>query len=278
MKHNYYFMSGLPRAGGTLLKSILNQNPDIYTQPASSVLEMMYSTEQFFLTSEHHLAYPKPKSEYKLISSVINNYYFDIETPIIIDHNRAWVNNIERIKTYITPNPKIICPVRDVLEILTSFITMIHRNKDEVSFIDHDLIKGGFTVDDDNRCQYLMGNDGIVGQALWAQSQAFLRKENKHLLFVEYNDVVNSPDETMKRIYDFLEIDYYQHDFNNVENNHRENEKPWNLKDMHHVRKEVKKISKKSEDVLSSRILNRYKQLEYWKYPDSIYLRNGINK
>ena len=190
---------------------------------------------------------------------------------MIIDHNRAWPNNIERIKAYITPNPKIICPVRDVLEVLTSFITMIHRNSDEVSFVDDYLIEKGFTVDDDNRCQYLMGDDGIVDQALWAQSQAFLRNDTKNLLMVEYDDIVDQPDETMRRIYDFLEVDYYKHDFNNVINTHRESEKQWNLKDMHHVRKQVKRTSKRPEDVLSPRILNKYKKLEYWKYPDSPY-------
>ena len=84
---------------------------------------------------------------------------------------------------------------------------MIHRNSDEVSFVDEHLIERGFTVDDDNRCQYLMSDDGIVEQALWAQSQAFIRNETKHLLMVEYNDIVNTPQETMDRIYNFLEID-----------------------------------------------------------------------
>ena len=40
---------------------------------------------------------------------------------------------------------------------------------------------------------------------------------------------------------------------------------------MHHVRKQVKRVSKRPEDVLSPRILNKYKKLEYWKYPDSPY-------
>ena len=77
----------------------------------------------------------------------------------------------------------------------------------------------------------------------------------------------------MRRIYNFLEMDYYQHDFNNVENDHRENEQRWQLKDMHHVRRQVKKISKDPKDVLSPRILNKYKNLEYWKYPDRSSLK-----
>ena len=45
---------------------------------------------------------------------------------------------------------------------------------------------------------------------------------------------------------------------------------------MHYVRSKVKKTSKKPEEVLSSFILNKYKKLEYWKYPDSPYLiENG---
>ena len=125
-------MAGLPRSGSTLLKSILDQNPNIHANPVSPVMELMYHTEEYLKKSEQYLGYPKPQNAYKIISSFIENYYYEREEDIIIDHCRAWPNNIERIKTYITPNPKIICPVRDIAEILTSFITMVHRNDDQV--------------------------------------------------------------------------------------------------------------------------------------------------
>jgi len=273
----YHFMAGLPRSGSTLLKSILDQNPNLHTNPVSPVMELMYHTEEYFKKSEQYLAYEKPKNAHKIIKSYIENYYYEREEDIIIDHCRSWPNNIERIKTYITPNPKIICPVRDVLEILTSFIDMIHRNSDQTSFIDEHLMEKGFTVDDDNRCKYLMGDDGIVEQSLWSLSQAFIKNDTKHLLLVEYNDLVNTPEETFKRIYEFLELDYYSHDFMSIENTHREKEDQWSLKDMHHVRQKLQKTSKNPEEVLSSDILNKYSKLEYWKYPDSQYLKNGIN-
>ena len=272
MNKTYYFMAGLPRSGSTLLKSIIDQNPNIHANPVSPVMELMYWNDHYFTDSEQYLGYPKPKSAHKVISSIIDNYYFDTEEPIVIDHCRAWSNNIERIKTYITPNPKIICPVRNVLEVLTSFITMVHRNSEQVSFIDQHLIEKGLEITDDNRCDYLMGKEGIVEQALWAQSQAFIRGDDKkHLLMVEYDDLVNCSDDTMRRIYEFLELDDYKHDFKNVENKHREIDDQWYLKDMHYVRKEVKKKSKKPEDVLSSYILNKYSNLEYWKYSNHRY-------
>ena len=273
---NYYFMAGLPRSGSTLLKSILEQNPNVHASPISPVMELMYWTEDYFKRSEQYQAYPKPNIAHNIIKGMMDQFYTDVNKPIIIDHCRAWPNNIERIKTYLTPNPKIICPVRDVADILSSFITMIHRNKDQISFIDKHLIDHGIPVNDDTRCEHLMSDVGIVEQSLWAQYQAFVKNDTKYMLFVEYEDLIYKQEETMRKIYDFLEVDPYSHDFNNVHNNHREMDtEVWNLKDMHYVRKEVKKISKKPEDVLSPYILNKYRKLEYWKYPDSLYLKNG---
>ena len=271
MNKKYYFMAGLPRSGSTLLKSILNQNPELHTEPVSPVMELMYWNDFYFTDSEQYLGYPKPKSAHKIVSSNIEDYYFDIEKPIIIDHCRAWSNNIERLKTYITPNPKIICPVRNITEILTSFITMIRRNSDQVSFIDQYLIDKGLPITDDNRCEYLMSKDGIVEQALWAQSQAFIRGDQKYLLMVEYDDLIQKPNEVMKKIYEFLEIDFYSHNFEKIENTHREIDDQWYLKDMHHVRSKLEKKSSNPKNILSCNILNKYNNLEYWKYSNHEY-------
>ena len=126
MHKTYFFESGLPRSGSTLLSAILNQNPDLHCGAISPVLEVMYYTEQYFEGSEQALAYPKPDQHHKIISSVIDNYYSDRNEKYVIDKCRAWTNNVDRIKKYITKTPKILCPVRDVLEILASFIEMIH--------------------------------------------------------------------------------------------------------------------------------------------------------
>jgi len=273
MNHTYHFMAGLPRSGSTLLKSILNQNSNLFASPISPVMELMYWNEDYFKRSEQYQAYPKPKSAYKIISGMMSNFYFDIEQPIVIDHCRAWPNNIQRIKTYITPDPKIICPVRNITEILTSFISLIERNKGDQSFIDKHLMDSGIEINNDNRCEHLMSDSGIVGQSLWAQYQAFVKRDTRHMLFIEYDDLISDPNETMKRIYDFLELDNYQHDFNHIQNHHRELDKEvYALEDMHFVRKEFLKISKKPEDVLSDYILNKYSQQEYWKYSDHRYL------
>ena len=87
-------MAGLPRSGSTLLKSILFQNPLIYTAPISPVMELMYINNLFFKTNEKYQVYPSPKSAYNLINNIPDNYYSNIERPIVIDHSRTWPSNI----------------------------------------------------------------------------------------------------------------------------------------------------------------------------------------
>ena len=70
------FMAGLPRSGSTLLKSLIDLHPNIHTEPVSSVMELMYHTEQY-LQSEQYLGYPKPQNAHKIISSFIENQYYE---------------------------------------------------------------------------------------------------------------------------------------------------------------------------------------------------------
>jgi len=75
----------------------------------------------------------------------------------------------------------------------------------------------------------------------------------------------------MNKIYEFLEVDTYLHNFEHIDNTHRETEYQWKLKDMHSVRRKLSKKSKRPEDVLSQEVLNKYKNLEYWKYSNHRY-------
>lgn len=266
MHKTYFFESGLPRSGSTLLSAILNQNPDLHCGAISPVLEIMYYTEQYFEGSEQALAYPKPQQHHKIISSAIENYYGDREEKYIVDKCRAWTNNVDRIQKYITKTPKILCPVRDVLEILASFIQMVHRNPNQVSFIDKALLEQGYELTDDNRCDYLMCPVGIVDQSLYAFGEGIKKGCEKYMHIIEYNDLVNRPEETMRKVYQFLEIPEYKHDFGNVSHKYRERDNEiYGLSDMHEVRKQVKRTSKRPEEVLSDYVLNKYSGMEFWR-------------
>ena len=280
MQYSYYFLSGLPRSGSTLLRSILNQNPELYSGPISPSVELLYYTDKYFQTSEMLLASPNPQGCYDVLSNIMDNFYRNIMEregkSKIIEFNRAIPNNIERFRTYIKEDVKIVCPVRSIPEILASFISLIHRNIDKVSFVDQYLIDNKIEVNDDNRCDYLMSDYGIVGQALFAMSRPFIRGEEGLLKIVEYENLINDTNKIMEEIYDFWGLERYQHEYTNLENKYPENDIfQYNLDGMHTVAKTIKKRSKPPEEVLSTSIIEKYSGMEYWR-PDcsnDYYLR-----
>jgi sulfotransferase len=271
LKKTCYFMAGLPRSGSTLLSSILNQNPKFYSGPSSPVLPLVYTVENSLQNDELFCGYPKPDQAYLIISNIIQQFYSDVEKPVIIDKNRAWTARVAHIEHYITKKAKIICPVRDIEEILTSMITMIRRNpykegNPRINFIDEQLVKLNIPLNDDNRCEYIAGPQGILGQSLNAIIEGFQQGHNDRFHFVEYRDLVNKPKETILKIYNFLEEEPYEHTFDNLSNENRENDmKTYGIDDMHEVRSELKSISSDPLKVLSPYVLNKCKGMDIWR-------------
>jgi len=258
-------MSGLPRCGSTLLTALLNQNPSIHASTNSPVLDTIHYSEEYLLyNSEQYKAHPKPQSAHKVLASIAPNYYFDIKEPIIVDKSRGWVNQIQHITDYITDSPKIICPVRNIYDILTSFLYLIHKNR-RVSFIDEGLKRNNLEITNDNRCDYMMSPQGIVGMSYHALSEAYRKGHQDKILLVDYDDLVRSPQQQLNRIYDFLGEERYTHSFENVSPKFDENDDVYKLDNMHTVRGKVEKIYHDSEKYLSAYILDKYKKMEFWK-------------
>jgi len=273
-------MAGLPRSGSTMLSSILNQNPRFYSGPSSPVLGAMFAVEQNFMGNELYHGYPKPDQVREIIGSVPHHFYSDVNKPVVFDKNRAWTARVPYIEGYIGQQAKILVPVRRVDEILTSILTMVHRNpfqegQERVNFVDEQLIKTNTPINDYNRCMYLLNDGGIVYESLNAIMMGFQQNVRDKMHFVDYNDLVDNPKKTMEDIYDFLGEDYYDHDFDSLSNIHREDDlNTYGLGDMHEVRSKVEKTSPSPSSVLPEEILDLYEQnkrrLEFWGTPDII--------
>lgn len=273
MSKQYFFMAGLPRSGSTLLSSILNQNPQIHSGPSSPVVPTMLVLENSIANDELFRAYPKVPQAAKIIASVMDNYYSDVEKRVIIDKNRSWVNRLHYIPGYFGVEAKVLCPVRNIDEILTSFITMGRRTpitaEGKINFIDEMLIKNNVLLTDDNRCEFLASPNGILGQSYFGLRQALMEGKQKSLHFIEYDDLMNNPEDTMRKIYEFLGLEYYEHDFSKIENKHKElDAEVYGLSDMHDVRGSLSKTSADPRDILSEKTLERCVGLEFWRNLD----------
>jgi sulfotransferase len=200
------------------------------------------------------------------LSSFMDNYYKDVKKPIVIEREKVWgtPDNLALIKNFITPTPKIIFTVRDVLEILASFIRMdaeyLKRDANNAN-----LFVSNYRSEQDVLCEFLMSTNGIIDKPLLSLASAFY-PENKGIFhIVEYNDLVLKPEETMAKIYDFLEIPNYEHNFNKIEKAEQENDEALGLpKDLHEVRKSLSQSST-SLDVLSDYIRHKYSNMEFWR-------------
>ena len=270
MKKKYYFMAGLPRSGSTMLSAILNQNPRFYSGPSSPVVPTMLAIEQSLTQDELFNAFPKMDFARDLIKSVLDQYYSDTDKPVIFEKNRSWVNRMEYIQGYFgIENAKVLYPVRDISEILASFISMIKRNptivNGRLNFIDQALVQQGIPLTDENRCKAL-ANGGILGQSYEGLKKALAEGYHNNIHFIEYKELVNDPRGTMKKVYEFLGEPYYHHDFKNLKNIHQEDDaRIYGFNDMHDVRPVVKSTAESPEDILPMSIIEASRGSEFWR-------------
>jgi sulfotransferase len=271
----FYFMAGLPRSGSSALSAILNQNPRFYSGPSSPVLSTMFAVENHLQNDELFFGYPKPAQADLIISSLIHQFYSDVDKPVVFDKNRAWTARVPYIEGYIRQQAKILVPVRSIDEILTSMIMMIRRNPYQegmprINFIDEQLVKQNIPINDTNRCEFIAGPQGILGQSLNAIMEAFKQEFQDRLYFIEYQDLVKKPEKTMKGIYEFLGEKYYEHDFNSLENQNRERDIiTYGLSDMHEVRPELKSTAPDPKDILPEEIITKCEGTEFWRQTKS---------
>jgi len=275
MNKTYHFLAGLPRSGNTLLSAILNQNPDIYSTPLSPLPSLMWdfantcnTAEQVIRNTENQI-----KSEI-FLSSFMDNYYKEVEKPVVIDREKAWGTpaNLSIIKQYVTPTPKIIFTVRDILEIIASFIKM-DANYLKNGAYNSNYYMANYRSEKDLVAEFLMEPNGDIGKGLLSLASAFYPENKGMFHIVEYNNLVFNPEETMAGIYDFLEMPHYQHNFNKIQKVEKDNDEVLGLpKDLHDIRKSLSNSST-SIDILSDYIKHKYSNMEFWRDGSTMKIR-----
>jgi len=266
----YFFLSGLPRSGISLLGAILNQNPDIYVSPTSCVLELMYLFDRAMHTNIFYNAFPKEEFAKKTITRICNDWYSDIDSPIIIDKDRGWPMWLGAAEM-ITKDIKIICPVRSILDIISSFI-LLNRKSSETENYDmgQSLREYGTRFIDNKYCDELMGIEqpGNIGAPLNGLAQLFIGNPELFqniIHLVEYEDLISDTKNIVNKIYDFLQIPNYEHDYDNIKNDIRENDNIHGMPTLHEVRPTISKSKNNPLEVLDKNIIKKYSGLEFWR-------------
>ena len=119
----YYFISGLPRSGSTLLSAILRQNTEFYADISSPLEVLTGCTIDIITGAECNLDFTVNQRK-NLLYGIFDGYYQHIEKPVILDTSRSWPKKTNLLKE-LFPYTKILCPVRDVVSILNSFEVLL---------------------------------------------------------------------------------------------------------------------------------------------------------
>jgi hypothetical protein len=256
----------LPRSGNTLLSSILNQHPKIYSSPLSPLRTYLGFLNNEFLYHEANIICDNSDRTTRLINELFPTYYKDIEKPIIFDRNKSWgtPGNLNLIKQCLNEKPKIVFTVRPIIEILTSFTLMFK----DYPVIDEMMKSSNWDYnyslsENDNKCDFLMREGGDFDRLMLTFNEIKNIDNSDIFYIVRYDDLVLNPKKTLEGIYDFISLEHFEHDFNNIERLETYyDDRVGAPSYTHKVKKTLQKTDIKPEQALSDYILSKYSKID----------------
>lgn len=257
----FHYLCGLPRAGNTLFASLMNQNPKVAVTANSMVCDI-FCGSALLKNTDIYANYPDEKSLDNVTNNTLQIYYSHWKANHIIDR-ATWglPMNLEVLKRHAPNDIKIIVLVRDIKEVLASFIKFSYSNK--INYI----AKNAKTLEE--RCDYVMKNGGELHK--WIQAVYNLTRPNnrEYIHLIEYDDLVSNPKDTIKDVYEYLNIEPYKHKFTNMSqlNNNDISYHDGVLGGKLHTIKEDK-VEKSNYDMykyLPEDIDQRYKLDKFWR-------------
>ena len=198
----------MPRSGNTLFSTVMSQNPKIAATANSITLEVM---KDLFLLKQTDVFqnFPDHKSLNNVLDSVYESYYKDWPQRIIIPREPVMTKgNLELIKKHLKKPFKCIVLLRDLMDVLASYMRWYTENPD--SFVNKFNLKN-----DDEKLGMIMNNTGAIAKDLEAIKNSYNYPGLCH--YVKYDDMVTQPEQEFRKIYQFLDEPYFNHRFTNVD-------------------------------------------------------------
>src|SRR5580700_1140259 len=212
MNPTFVGVTGLPRAGSTLLCQMLAQHPEIQCEGLSSPLcnlvlgiRRMVGNDRFFLAQLDHSF----ESSYGHLSAAMQGFLRgwnrDCTRKVVVDKNRAWLHAVELL-LQIEPQAKLIVCVRELGQIYGS-IEAQHQRTILLDFIDHlaDFDRFG-------RADILFAKDKAIGAPMISLHAVpdLPKALQQHLYFVRFEDLVEQPTACMSHIYAWLGLSPFE--------------------------------------------------------------------
>lgn len=255
-----HFISGLPRAGSTLLSAMLKQNPKFsagMTSPVGSfvtgLLEQVGAGTEFgpVVTTEQRQ---------RLLRGMFNSYYADQPVgSVVFDTNRIWTSKLPALRD-LYPQAKVIACVRNVAWVMDSIERIYRANPYETTRLFVDSSERATVY---SRIDALAQRHRMVGLAWTALKEAFYSEEAGSLLIVDYDLLAAAPEKVLRLIYKFINEPWYEgHDFEALTYDAPEFDQALGLKGLHKVRNKV--TFERRLTVLPPDLFAQYQNMSFW--------------
>jgi sulfotransferase len=213
MNNGLHFISGLPRAGSTLLAALLRQNPRIHAAMTSPVGALVNGLMRQMSQENETAVFIDDGQRKRILKACVAAFYEDVAADkVVFDTNRQWTAKLALLAN-LYPKAKLICCVRSPAWVLDSLERLARNNPLEPSGINK-FDTGGTVY---SRAEALMSGNGMIGFATNALREAVFDERRERLLLVRYESLASQPQTVLEAIYDFIGEPVFQHDPNHVE-------------------------------------------------------------
>jgi sulfotransferase len=245
-----FFQSSLPRAGSTLLQNILGQRPDFYVTPTSGVLELVYGARSNYSNSAEFKAQDSDimREGFRNFCYQGVNGFFDSITdkPYVMDKSRGWGYHRDFLN-FFYPDPKIVCIIRDPRAILSSMEKNFRKSPDKDKGITNHAELAGVTTEQ----RIDIWTQGIpIGMAFQRLLQIIKEGNDRKMYFIKYENLMKSPQEEMDKLYKYLGIESFTHDFNNIEQITKEDDEVYGIYGDHTIKPKLTPVKQDWNEVL----------------------------
>lgn len=259
-----YYIGGLPRSGSTLLTNILLQNPNFATTATSSLLEFILQVRDNWNKLEGHKVYEEGQDKWAVISAILQNYH-KTDKEVIFDKNRGWSTHIEFVEKATGKPAKIIACVRNLEDICSSFEKLFRKNRADGEI--HGEFSNPKMKTIDGRISVWTSDEGVIGRPYVSLLDTIQRGLGDRIFFFPYEQWTANPDFWFPKLYEFLGEEYFEHDFDNIEQKIRENDAGYGWgNDLHEI-KNGKLLAAKSDaaNIIGKDWTNKLHNTEFWK-------------
>ena len=261
-----YYNSSMPRAGSTLLQNILGQNPDFYVTPTSGLLELIFAARGNYTNSPEFKAQDSEEMKKAFMGFCkggMEGYFKAItKKPVIVDKSRGWGIHYPLLAE-IFPKPKVICIVRDLRDVIASMEKNFRKNQHMTdSIVNHAEMRGtsvGKRTD-------IWLNTQPIGLALERIAEIINQGYADKILFIKYENLLNHPQDVMKRVYAYMGLPYYEHDFENIPQITKEDDSVYGIYGDHTIQTKLAKHKHNYNEVLGEQISNFIKERYKWYF------------